>query len=131
MAEQFGLMKIIELPPGEASEETRRAWIGLEIPCGELVKVGTIFIRDFISQVSRFNEYEGYLSPQDQAIAILARSSEAAVHELRIFGCPKPEGSFFFPADCVEIICERPTKAVVIHDNMDPLGTHDDYNLLP
>ncbi len=70
-------IRIIAIPPGEAPEDVRRAWVGLVLPVARVSR-GPHLIRSFGVLTGRAQLTCGYAVPARAALDILARSAPEA-----------------------------------------------------
>lgn len=97
-------IRIIKTPLGEAPEEVKREWVGLELPCDQTGSEG-----DFTFEAKSLKEVANprenvFFVPQDKAIAILERKSAKAARWFREAGYPIPLMYFTFGFDEAVII---------------------------
>jgi hypothetical protein len=113
-------IRIVTTPPGDAPEEVRQAWVGLELPlasgarrvwfvpagdCTGLTAASRSFGASLCSALTR-RWVRGYLVHAPRALALLAAKDPAAVRWWRDHSSSawKPGRKFTFPRDvCVEI----------------------------
>ena len=112
-------IRITNVPAGEAPEDIRRAWIGLELPVSEkypgrrstptsgVLSGPKSFVGRILAALSgRIVRRDGYVVPADAAVAILEGKSPAAAGWWRqnVPHGIKP-GRFFVvsPESCVEL----------------------------
>jgi hypothetical protein len=112
-------VRIVATPPGEAPEEVRRAWVGLELPLtgrqkgprtmatsGVLTGPRTFWGRLWVILTGRTKNEYGYVVDAPRSLFLLAESAPWAAQWWR--ECAPhtwmPGRSFLFPAEvCVEI----------------------------
>jgi hypothetical protein len=112
-------IRIVATPPGEAPEEVRREWIGLELPLagGEtgarLVRTGGVLTgpRTFLGKLfalvlGQSGQHYGYVIDAPQALMLLAEKAPWAAQWWRACAphCWEPGYKFVFPAEgCAEV----------------------------
>jgi hypothetical protein len=112
-------IRILATPPGEAPEEVRRAWLGLELPlaAGETgprtLPVGGVLTgaRTFLGRLLKLltgqRRYShGYVIDAPQALVLLAEKAPSAALWWREHAphCWQPGQVFLFPVEaCVEV----------------------------
>jgi hypothetical protein len=70
-------IRIIDVPPGEAPEEVRRAWVGLVLPLAGRMR-GPLLARSFGVLTGRTQTVHGYAVPAGRAVEILSRHAPEA-----------------------------------------------------
>jgi hypothetical protein len=119
-------IRIIATPPGEAPEEVRRAWVGLELPlaAGETgprdLPVGGVltgartFLGKLFNLLTGQRRYaHGYVIDAPQALVLLAEKSPRAALWWREHAphCWQPGQVFLFhPEVCAELPSRKPTQ---------------------
>ena len=119
-------IRIIATPPGEAPEEVRRAWLGMELPlaAGETgprtLPVGGVLTgaRTFLGRLLKLltgqRQYShGYVIDAPQALVLLAEQSPSAAlwWRERAPHCWQPGQVFLFPAEvCAEVSTRYPGR---------------------
>jgi hypothetical protein len=117
-------IRIIATPPGEAPEEVRRAWVGLELPLaageagprtapvgGVLTGARTFLGKLFNLLTGRRRYAYGYRIDAPQALLLLAEKSPGAAQWWRECAphCWQPGHVFLFPAEaCAEVAAWGP-----------------------
>jgi hypothetical protein len=117
-------VRIIATPPGEAPEEVRRAWVGLELPlaAGETgprtLPIGGVFTgpRTFLGKLFKLltgqRQYaHGYAIEAPQALVLLAEKAPWAAQWWRkhVPHCWQPGQVFLFHAEvCAEVATRKP-----------------------
>jgi hypothetical protein len=112
-------VRIIATPPGEAPEEVRRAWVGLELPlaAGETgpreLPVGGVLTgpRSIFAQLLKLLTGErryawGYVIDAPQALTLLVEHAPQAARWWRQYAphCWEPGRRFLFPAEvCADV----------------------------
>ncbi len=98
-------IRIIAVPPGEAPEEVRRAWVGLVLPLAKRTR-GPLLARSFGVLTGRGQQTYGYAVPSRQAVEILSRHAPEAA-EWWVQNVPqflRPDRLFIFHAEvCQEV----------------------------
>jgi hypothetical protein len=106
------------MPPGEAPEEVRRAWVGLSVPVTEPESR----LRDQVKVVGvrsgphgGTETWRGYAIESRKCIEHL-RGHDAVAAAWWVDNCPRfmePKRRFVFPAECCELLGEdrKPNKA--------------------
>ncbi|HEY7154683.1 MAG TPA: hypothetical protein VH575_12045 [Gemmataceae bacterium] len=121
-------VRIIATPPGEAPEEVRQAWVGLELPlaAGETgprtVSVGGVLTgaRTFLERLFKLLMgqrvlWHGYVINGPQALVLLAEKAPSAARWWRECAphCWQPGHLFLFPAEvCVEVFTPKSGRLV-------------------
>ena len=137
-------VRIIATPPGEAPEEVRQAWLGLELPlvAGDLgprmVPTGGVLTgpRTFLGKLWKLltgqRSYKfGYVIDAPQALVLLAEKVPPAARWWRECAphCWNPGSLFIFPADvCAEVSTresgrELPLPARPSSEQIYPIGS--------
>jgi hypothetical protein len=100
-----GRIRIIATPPGEAPEEIRRAWIGLELSLVGNGEQPRTLSADGVLTYRPAGVVTGYVVDGKKAIALLASHSPQAADWWRENAPPvtKSGSLLMFPAD----VCER------------------------
>jgi hypothetical protein len=70
-------IRITAVPPGEAPEEVRRAWVGLVLPLARRMQ-GPLLARSFGVLTGRTQKVYGYAVPAARAVEILSQSAPEA-----------------------------------------------------
>ncbi len=91
----FGIIRVERVPSGEAPEDIRKAWVGVEVPC--------LFWSDSCAShypyrvLSRTHLELGkrYVVPQKEAILALGRKSRGAAEWWKKHGFPEEDGARF------------------------------------
>lgn len=136
-------IRIIATPPGEAPDEVRRAWLGLELPLadGEIgprnVPTGGVITgpRTFLGKLWKLLTGQrqfahGYVINAPQALVLLAEKAPSAALWWRECAphCWQPGQVFLFPAEvCVEVLRHKadrqvPSAARTSSDAFSPAG---------
>jgi hypothetical protein len=113
------LVRIIATPPGEAPEEVRRGWVGLELPLAageagprEVPTSGVLsgprtFLGRLLARLARQTRQEyGYVIDAPQALFLLAGKAPRAAQWWRAFAphCWRPGYKFVFRAEvCAKV----------------------------
>lgn len=119
-------IRIIATPPGEAPEEVRRAWLGMELPlaAGEsgprTLPVGGVltgartFLGKLLKLLSGQRQYShGYVIDAPQALVLLAEKAPSAAlwWRERAPHCWQPGQVFLFSAEvCAEVATRSPGR---------------------
>jgi hypothetical protein len=119
MGEVVVFVRVVATPPGEAPEEVRREWVGLDLPLagGEIgarrVRTGGVLTgpRTFLAKLvaaltGRTGHSYGYVIDAPQALVLLAEKSPRAARWWRDYAphCWQPGSKFVFAEECcVEI----------------------------
>jgi hypothetical protein len=117
-------VRIIATPPGEAPEEVRRAWVGLELPLaagetgprttpvgGVLTGARTVLGKLFQLLTGRRRYARGYRIDAPQALVLLAEKAPSAARwwRERAPHCWQPGQVFLFHAEvCAEVPAREP-----------------------
>jgi len=121
-------VRIIATPPGEAPEEVRQAWLGLELPlaAGETgprtLPVGGVltgshtFLGKLLKLLTGQRRFaHGYVINAPQALVLLAEKAPSAALWWRECAphCWQPGQVFLFPAEvCVEVLSRKADRQV-------------------
>jgi hypothetical protein len=121
-------IRIIATPPGEAPEEVRQAWVGLELPLvagepgprtlpvgGVLTGAHTFLGKLFKLLTGQRRFAHGYVINAPQALVLLAEKAPSAALWWREHAphCWQSGQVFLFPAEvCVEVVSRKPGRQV-------------------
>ncbi len=100
-----GRIRIIKTPAGEAPEEIRQKWVGLELPC-EPIAGSNALVQEY-GTVSGKNDARRRITvsvPQDLALLVLAQRFPEVVEYWTGVGYPRRGEHFGFGFDEVELI---------------------------
>jgi hypothetical protein len=116
--EATGRIRITKVPDGEAPLEVRKAWVGLELPCGPICGYAAESGKSVLSHEPTPNRYEVDV-PQREALEILAAKDPQATAWWYAHGFPQGDDWFNFAREEVEIISGVTMQKVTVYDNME------------
>lgn len=97
-------IKIVKTPLGEAPEEVRRKWVGLELPCDKLGDEGRFTFEAKSLKTPNNPRQNVWFVPQTEAIAILESCSPEAAKWFQDAGYPIPMMHFTFGYDEAQLV---------------------------
>jgi len=119
-------VRIVAVPPGEAPEEVRRAWVGMDLPLaagetgprelptgGVLTGPRTVFGQLLKLLTGRRRYAYGYVIDAPQALTLLVEHAPEAARWWRQHAahCWEPGRRFLFPAEvCAEVSPRTPRR---------------------
>ncbi len=102
--EKLGKIRITSVPNGEAPEDIKRKWIGVEIPC--LCSHSAAFGSGALTKTP-IGARSSFVVLQTHALEALARTAPEAVQWWNSIGYPKDEtATWLFDQGCAEVLKE-------------------------
>ncbi len=101
---ETGTIRIKSLPNGDAPDEIKQKWIGVEMPClfyDPHCAGRTVLTRELVPPKP------SYVVLQAEALDALAKTAPDAVAWWKSVGYPQEDGLWIFDADCAEVL-KRP-----------------------
>lgn len=122
--EATGVIQITSIPPGDAPEWVRRAWVDIILPCYPVLGVdpNAQGICTGNPDVSC-----GVQVPAAEALLILQQKSPGA-YQWFARNCPQLEAGeahLFFPEVCFRVVSGVRRQVLYVHDDMEGPFAHD------
>ena len=119
--EATGVIRIVQMPEGQAPDEIKMQWIGLELPCHPFEGYPDQCMDEGVLDHNPVERNErGFSVPQDKAIeALEAAGRTDAARWWRDRGFPIPDGLFGFDTPSAEIVSGVTSQVVTPMDDLD------------